>query len=105
MAKRRRATPPPHTRRRREKHSHRGGDLSVAVDSTAVVDRAGGRSAKNYPCIGFFPALPLGRNLDLGDWIVGPRPPDTPWRSVRFKGLVETLLASFASNEFGDRFL
>jgi|SRR5215471_7836153 len=55
-----------------------------------------------HPCIGFFPALPLQNNLDLGDWVVGSPSEDTPWRSERFKELVDKLLGSFTSDEFGD---
>lgn len=53
-----------------------------------------------YPCIGFFPALPLKRTLVLGDWMVGGPPDDTPWRSARFRELAETLHSSFSAFEF-----
>ncbi len=57
-----------------------------------------------HPCFGFFPALPLQKNLELGDWVVGVPAEDTPWRSARFKELVSKLLDSFASDKFGDKF-
>lgn len=50
---------------------------------------------EDHPCVSFFPALPLGRNLDLGDWLVGNPPKETRWRSERFRTLATDLLASF----------
>lgn len=48
-----------------------------------------------YPHVGFFPALPLAKNIELGDWIIGKPPQNVAWRSDRFKSLSETLVASF----------
>lgn len=48
-----------------------------------------------YPHVGFFPALPLAKNIALGDWIIGTPSRDGAWRSDRFKSLSETLGASF----------
>lgn len=53
-----------------------------------------------HPHVGFFPALPLEKTLALGEWMVGTPPADTPWRSPRFRELVETLLSSFRLLEF-----
>src|SRR4051812_49061980 len=52
-------------------------------------------ATSNYPHIGFFPALPLANNLELGNWLVGTPPPNVVWRSDRFKTLAESLLGSF----------
>ena len=57
------------------------------------------------PTIGFFPALPLGRELELGEWMVGTPPDEVAWHSSRFKELVSTLLTSFAQNDSGERFI
>ena len=38
-----------------------------------------------HPHVGFFPALPLANNLELGDWMVGTPPANVVWRSDRFK--------------------
>lgn len=48
-----------------------------------------------YPHFGFFPALPLANNIELGDWAIGKPPADVAWRSDRFKCLAELLVASF----------
>jgi len=47
------------------------------------------------PCLSFFPALRLARNVDLGAWIVGAPPADAAWRSQRFRALGTKLLDSF----------
>jgi hypothetical protein len=49
---------------------------------------------------GFFPALRLRTNLDLGDWIVGTPPDGTPWASGRFEELSRMLVASYAPKGF-----
>lgn len=53
-----------------------------------------------YPHFGFFPALPLAKNIELRDWIIGTPPKDVAWRSDRFKLLSETLVASFEKTGF-----
>lgn len=50
--------------------------------------------------VGFFPALPLDKNLELGDWVVGTPPAATPWVSQRFRDLSESLLRSFETLGF-----
>lgn len=62
-------------------------------------------SESKHPYIGFFPALPVANNLDLGEWLVGTPPAEVTWRSPRFKELSETLFASFAKVGFGERSL
>src|SRR6267143_2396747 len=52
------------------------------------------------PCIGVLPALPLAKNLELGDWIVGTPSEDVTWRSSAFKELVERLVSSFEKEGF-----
>jgi hypothetical protein len=54
----------------------------------------------NPPHVGFFPALPLARTLDLGDWLVGLPSPDVPWRTDRLRELTQTLMASFSDSGF-----
>jgi hypothetical protein len=53
-----------------------------------------------HPIIGMFPALPLERTLDLGEWLVGTPPKGIAWRSGRFRDLVEALLQSFTRAGF-----
>jgi hypothetical protein len=48
----------------------------------------------------FFPTLPLANNVDVGEWIAGTPPADTPWVSEPFKRLAETLLGSFERRRF-----
>jgi len=50
--------------------------------------------------VGFFPALPLARNLELGEWIAGTPPPETLWAPGRFRELSETLIRSFEKRGF-----
>jgi len=50
--------------------------------------------------IGVFPALPLDRNLEFGEWIVGTPPPDSLWASPRFRELSEMLFRSFEKRGF-----
>ncbi len=45
---------------------------------------------------GFFPALPLRDNLELGEWVVGSPAPEVEWASSEFRQLAETLYDSFA---------
>ena len=45
--------------------------------------------------VGFFPALPLARNLELGESIVGTPPDTTQWASRRFQDLSQSLVRSF----------
>lgn len=52
--------------------------------------------------IGFFPALPPDRNLELGEWVVGEPPADTRWAPGRFRELSETLIRSFETRGFAD---
>ena len=53
-----------------------------------------------YPIIGMFPALPLERTLDLGEWLVGTPPKGIAWHSDRFRDLVGELLQSFTRAGF-----
>lgn len=48
-----------------------------------------------YRKLCFFPALPLSKNVQLGDWIVGAPPDDTKWATIRFKELSELALSAF----------
>lgn len=50
--------------------------------------------------IGLFPALPLARNLELGEWIAGTPPSEISWALGRFRELSETLMGSFANRGF-----
>ncbi len=50
--------------------------------------------------VGFFPALPLDKNLELGEWVVGTPPAATPWASDRFRELSESLIRSFKKRDF-----
>jgi hypothetical protein len=50
--------------------------------------------------VGFFPALPLARNLELGEWVVGTPEDNTPWASRRFRDLSESLVRSFEKVRF-----
>jgi hypothetical protein len=50
--------------------------------------------------VGLFPALPLSRNIALGEWIVGTPPAAISWASVRFRELSETLIRSFETDGF-----
>jgi hypothetical protein len=50
--------------------------------------------------VGFFPGLPLARNLELGEWVVGTPEDNTPWASRRFRDLSESLVRSFEKVEF-----
>jgi hypothetical protein len=52
--------------------------------------------------IGIFPALPLEKNLELGDWIIGAPEPSTPWAPTRFRELSEKLVRSFEKRKFKD---
>ena len=54
------------------------------------------------PHISFFPALPLARNLELGDWVVGTPPAETPWAPGRFRELSLALIQSFERRGFKD---
>jgi hypothetical protein len=56
-------------------------------------------SSPMHPYFSFFPALPLSRNIELGDWVVGSFPDEVVWRSPAFKELVEKLLNSFATGD------
>lgn len=66
----------------------------------AVVDVRFAQMLEARPMVGFFPALPVEKRLEFGDWMVGPLPDDVPWRSARFDELVKALLASVARNGF-----
>jgi hypothetical protein len=55
-----------------------------------------------HPYFSFFPALPLFRNLQLGDWRIGRPEADVIWRSSRFKELALTHLKAFAKEGFKD---
>jgi hypothetical protein len=57
-----------------------------------------------HPHFGFFPALPLGNDIELGDWVIGPPPTRIKWHSKRFRELAKKLLKSYASNKSGERF-
>ena len=50
--------------------------------------------------IGFFPAVPLAKNLELGEWVVGSPPPETEWAPGRFRELSESLIRSFEKRGF-----
>ena len=50
--------------------------------------------------VAFFPALPLEKNIELGDWVVGTPPDATPWASRRFRDLSESLVRSFGQTGF-----
>lgn len=54
-----------------------------------------GRAQSEPRYVGFFPALPLDKNIELDEWVVGTPPPGTPWVSSRFRELSETLARSF----------
>ncbi len=54
------------------------------------------------PHISFLPALPLAKNIELGEWIVGTPPVDTPWAPGRFRQLAEALIRSFEKRGFKD---
>jgi hypothetical protein len=52
--------------------------------------------------VGYFPALPLEKNLELGEWIAGVPPSGTPWASDRFRELSEKLVWSYQKRGFTD---
>lgn len=52
------------------------------------------------PFFSFFPALPLSKTLQLGDWCIGYPPDDVPWRSPRFKELALAHLKTFDKQGF-----
>jgi hypothetical protein len=52
-----------------------------------------------HPYVGFFPALPLRKQIELGEWIVGRPPTTVPWHSPRFKELLGKLLSSFETDK------
>ena len=56
-------------------------------------------SSSTHPYFSFFPALPLSRDIELGNWLVGSFPDPVAWRSPAFKELVEKLLNSFATGD------
>jgi hypothetical protein len=58
--------------------------------------------ASQYPYFGFFPALRINKSIELGDWLVGEPPPDTPWRSNEFRELAIRLVQSVAEQGFAD---
>lgn len=53
-----------------------------------------------HPYVGFFPGLPLARNLNFGDWFVGTPSSEVPWRSDRLKKLTLDLLGDFDKSGF-----
>ncbi len=54
------------------------------------------------PHISFFPALPLAKNIELGQWVVGTPPDETKWASGRFRELSLKLIRSFEKRGFKD---
>ena len=69
--------------------------------STAKVEVGAGRLTQAEPrYVGFFPALPLAKNIELEEWVVGTAPADTQWASSRFRELSETLVRSFGKLGF-----
>lgn len=52
------------------------------------------------PVVGLFPALPLKRNLDLGEWLIGTPSPDLIWRSNQLRERFSELLQSFERHGF-----
>jgi hypothetical protein len=49
------------------------------------------------PVIGYFAALPLRKNLTLGDWVVGPDFAEVPWLSDGFKRFAEAVVPQWRS--------
>ena len=70
------------------------------ISSTAPAAVAGAPTQSEPHYVGFFPALPLDKNLELGDWVVGTPPTATPWVSRRFRDLSESLVRSFEKEGF-----
>jgi hypothetical protein len=54
------------------------------------------------PHVSFFPALPLAKTIELGEWMVGTPPADTQWAPGRFRELSEKLIESFEKRGFKD---
>ncbi|HXJ19556.1 MAG TPA: hypothetical protein VMT03_04920 [Polyangia bacterium] len=83
---------------RNSAHPKRGSrffnDRLFSSPSAAKIDAAGSTQAEQR-YVGFFPALPLEKNIELGEWIVGSPPETTPWASRRFRDLSESLVRSF----------
>jgi hypothetical protein len=52
------------------------------------------------PHISFFPALPLAKNLELGEWVIGTPPAETRWAPGRFRELSLALVRSFEKRGF-----
>lgn len=50
--------------------------------------------------IGIFPALPLEKNVEIGEWIVGTAPTETLWATERFKELSLAFYRSFEGAGF-----
>ena len=48
----------------------------------------------------FFPALPLSKTLQLGEWCIGTPGPKVPWRSPRFQELARLHLNAFTKEGF-----
>ena len=48
---------------------------------------------------GFFPALPVRRNLELGEWIVGSPPPALAWAPGKFRELSVAFYKSFEKSD------
>jgi hypothetical protein len=55
-----------------------------------------------HPILCFFPALPLDRTLEFGEWRLGTPPADVVWRPDPFKRLAQALLASFENARYRD---
>ncbi len=50
-----------------------------------------------HPLFVFFPALPLARTLDFGEWLVGHPTYEVAWRPDPFRARAQALRASFSS--------
>jgi len=52
------------------------------------------------PFFSFFPALPISKTLQLGDWCIGYPATDVAWHSTRFKELALTHMNTFEKQGF-----